>query len=137
MKEEKSCSPLKCPPLNCLWNDVIHMTAVSPYELKANLAQARLEYPPQAWFKIPVSKIEGDKSIAFIYRRDIGLIPQFKQYEPFDPSRMEIYRAVPPETIEYYKQKKAEGVTPLNFHLVPHILYKGEIDTADCEVVVV
>lgn len=125
----------KVPPLNCLWNDVIHITAVSPYELKANLAQADIEYPSQAWFKIPASKIEGDKSIAFVYRRDIGLIPKFKQYEPFELSRMEVYRAVPPETIEYYKQKKAEGVDPLMFHLVPHILYKGEIDISDCEVV--
>lgn len=125
------------PPLNCFWNDVIHLTAVSPYELKANLAQAELEYPPQAWFKIPTSKIEGDKSIAFVYRRDIGLKPEFKQYEKFDPARMDVYRTVPPETIEQYKRKKAEGLTPLMFSLVAHILYKGEIDVADCEVVVV
>ncbi len=125
------------PPLNCLWNDVVHLTAVSPDELKANLAQAEIEYPPQAWFKIPISKIEGDKSIAFVYRRDIGLKPEFKQYEKFDPLRMDVYRTVPPETIEQYKRKKAEGLIPLNFHLVPHVLYKGEIDIADCEIVTV
>lgn len=125
------------PPLNCLWNDVIHMTAVSPLELKMNLALAGIEYEPQSWFKIPVSKIEGDKSIAFIYRRDIGLKPEFKQYEKFDPLRMDVYRTVPPETIEQYKRKKAEGLIPLNFHLVPHVLYKGEIDIADCEIVTV
>lgn len=125
------------PPLNCLWNDVVHMTAVSPSELKANLAQADFEYPPQSWFKIPVSKIVGDKSIVFVYRRDIGLMPKFKQYEQFDSARMEVYRTVLPETIEYYKQKKAEGVTPLNFHLVPHVLYKGEIDTNGLEIITV
>ena len=50
---------------------------------------------------------------------------------------MEVYRMVPQETIEYYKQKKAEGLRPLLFHLVPHILYKGSIDTKGLEIVTV
>jgi len=115
------------PPLECLWNDVLHFTAVLPQILKANLAKAGIELSSKEWFEIPTSFIEGDKSIAFTYRRDVDLIPNFKEYETFDPARMDIYRTVPRETIEYYKQKKAENVRPLLFHLVPHILYKGSI----------
>ena len=62
-------------------------------------------------------------------------MPKFKEYEPFDPAQMDIYRSVPDATIEYYKQKKAEGVRPLLFHLVPHILYKGSIETKGLEIV--
>jgi hypothetical protein len=123
------------PPLHCLWNDVLHFTAIAPSTLKANLAKADIELPSVAWFKVPVSLIQGENSVAFTYRRDEDLIPKFKEYEPFDPARMEIYRSVPEETIEYYKQKKAEGVRPLLFHLVPHILYKGSIGTKELEVV--
>ena len=123
------------PPLQCLWNDVLHFTAVEPQILKSNLAKAGIELPSTTWFKVPVSLIQGDKSIAFTYRRDADVIPNFKEYEKFDPARMDIYRTVPKETIEYYKQKKAEDVRPLLFHLVPHILYKGFIDTAGLETV--
>jgi hypothetical protein len=99
------------------------------------LARAGIELDPVSWFKVPISIIEGSNSIAFTYRRDESLIPNFRQYEHFDPQRMSIYRRVPPETIEYYKQKKSEGERPLLFHLVPHILYTGKIDTAGLEIV--
>ena len=125
------------PPLKCLWNDVLHFTAVSPEELKANLSKADIHHPPTSFFKIPIFLIEGENSIAFTYRRDKSLIPIFKEYEKFDPNRMGVYRNVPEETIEYYKQKKSEGVRPLLYHLVPHILYKGDIETKDLEIVIV
>ena len=120
------------PPLHCLW---LHFTAIAPSTLKANLAKADTELPSVAWFKVPVSLIQGENSIAFTYRRDEDVVPNFKEYEPFDSTRMETYRIVPEDTIEYYKQKKAEGVRPLLFHLVPHILYKGSIETKGLEVV--
>jgi len=123
------------PPLHCLWNDVLHFTAVAPSTLKANLAKADIELPAVAWFKVPVSVIQGENSIAFIYRHDEDVVPNFKEYEPFDPARMDAYRIVPEGTIEYYKQKNAEGIRPLLFHLVPHILYKGSLDTKDLEII--
>lgn len=125
------------PPLHCLWNDVLHFTAVAPDDLKNNLAKAGLQYAPVPWFKVPVGMIQGDKSIAFTYRRDQNVVPDFKEYETFDSKRMEIYRTVPMETIEYYRQKKAEQTRPLLFHLVPHVLYKGNIDTSDLEIITV
>jgi hypothetical protein len=125
------------PLLDCLWNDVLHFTAVSPEELNVNLAKADFYYDPTSYYKIPVSMIEGDKSIAFTFRRDNGVITNFKEYESFDPKRMEVYRTIPPETIEYYKKKKAEGTQPLLFHLVPHVLYKGIIDTTGLEIITI
>lgn len=126
---------VEIPPLQCLWNDVLHFTAVAPKNLKENLAKAEIELSSVPWFKIPVSLIEGEKSIAFTYRRDISTIPNFKEYEPFDPKRMEIYRTVPKETIKYYEEKKRQNQRPLLFHLVPHILFKGQIETKGLEIV--
>lgn len=108
---------------------------MAPSDLKENLAKANIELESVAWFKVPAKNIEGEKSIAFTYHRDRNIIPDFKEYERFNISRMDVYRTVPKETIEYYKQKKAENMRPLLFHLVPHILYKGTIDTLGLEVV--
>ena len=125
----------RVPPLECLWNDVLHLTALPPHILKKNLLKTGIEIEPRSWFKIPVSLIKGENSIAFTYRRDKGLLPEFKEYEVFDPARMEVYRTVPEETILYYKQKKAAGERPLFFHLVPHVLYRGTVNTKDLEIV--
>lgn len=124
------------PPLHCLWNDVLHMTAVAPDEVRANLALADFSYPPRAWFKIPIERVLGENSIAFTYRRDKDVHPSFKDYEPFSAERMEVYRTVPSETIEYYKEMKALGKHPLLFHFVPHILYKGTIDIEGLEIII-
>ena len=51
------------PPLHCLWNDVLHFTAVAPQELVANLAKADIHYDPLPWFKIPVEMIEGARAL--------------------------------------------------------------------------
>jgi|SRR3989344_5190906 len=123
------------PPLGCLWNDVLHFTAVSPEELRMNLVKADLHYDDMQYFKVPVDMIVGENSTAFTYQIDQGFASNFKIYEKFDPNRMEVYKTVPPETIEYYKENKSKGTRPLLFHLVPHILYKGTIDTKDLEVI--
>jgi hypothetical protein len=126
------------PTLNCLWNDVLHFTAVSPQELKENLAKAGIHYDFDIkWFKIPISMIQGENSIAFTYRRDVSVEPNFKDYEQFDPSRMDFYKTVPAETIEYYREMNAQNKRPLLFHRVPHILYKGSVETKGLEIVAI
>ena len=125
------------PTLHCLWNDVIHLTAVPPEKLREKLALAGIVRPPTSWFKIPVSKIVGDDSTAFIYRLDKNLDPQLKDYESFNPERMNIYATVPKETLEYYKEMNEQGKNPLLFNFIPHILYKGTIETKDLEKITV
>lgn len=125
---------IEIPPLKCLWNDVIHLTAVHPDVLKTNLTKIGMEYS-MSFFEIPVGMVFGPNSIAFTYRRDIDLMPKFRDYEPFNPDRMDIYSTVPEETIKYYFDMKEKGQRPLLYHMVPHILYKGNIETKDLNII--
>jgi hypothetical protein len=122
------------PPLKCLWNDVLHFTAVSPEVLKTALKEAGIYYK-MSFFKVPISIIEGENSIAFTQREDANSAKIINDYEIFDPKRIEIYRTIPLKTIEYYKQKKADGLLPLLYHLVPHVLYRGIIETEGLEII--
>jgi hypothetical protein len=128
------------PILNCLWNDVLHFTAVSPHKLLNNLRKGGLKDTTivwNKWFKIPIELIDKDKTIVCLYRRDINVIPDARDFSTFDPTKMEEYRNVPPETIEYYKEQFGLGRRPLTFHRVPHILYKGTIETKGLEIITI
>nr|MBP9719177.1 hypothetical protein [Candidatus Levybacteria bacterium] len=87
------------------------------------------------WYKIPISLLDLKNTTVCLYRRDIGPIPFAKDFSDFDPEKMDTYKTVPPETIEYYKEQFSADKRPLMFHLVPHILYKGTIDIAGLEII--
>lgn len=126
------------PTLQCLWNDVLHFTAVSPQELFNNLTKGGMtskEMVWSKWFKIPIDLLEKEKTTVCLYRRDISYMPDARNFSEFDSKKMSEYRRVPLETIEYYKEQFMQGKRPLMFHLVPHILYRGTIETKDLEIV--
>lgn len=126
------------PTLSCLWNDVLHFTAVPPQELFNNLNKAGLnaqEIAWRKWFKVPIDLLDSKNTTVCLYRRDISIVADARDFSSFDPEKMEQYRTVPIETIEYYRDQSALGKRPLLFHRVPHILYKGTINTQDLEIV--
>lgn len=125
-------------PLDCMWNDVLHFTAVHPQTLFTNIEEAGFnarELVWKRWFKIPLTFFNAENTIVCFYRRDIRIVPDARDFHPFDPKRIGEYAAVPAETTEYYKEQFTLGKRPLFFHHVPHILFKGTIETAGLEIV--
>ena len=124
------------PLLDCLWNDVLHLTAVEPQDIKANLKKAGVEMTRSLkYFKIPIEKVVGKNTVALLYRQNNSNDPYKRDYELFDPNKMEIYSTVPEATIEYYRECVAKDERPLTHNLVSHVLYKGTIDTTGIEIV--
>ncbi len=124
----------RVPILDCLWNDVLHTTAIEPSIVKDVLIKVGLIPPNKQWFKIPISRLDQNLLVTYWYRNWSAGDDQ-AEYERFDASHMNSYRIIPDATIEYYKSMKSEGKRPLLFHLVPHILYKGSISTDGLEVI--
>lgn len=126
------------PPLDCLWNDVLHFTAVPPQVLFNNLQEAGFsaeEIVWKRWFKVPIESLDPENITVCLYRRDISPIPKARDFHLYDPKKVAEYRTVPPETKEYYREQQGLGKQPLFFHRVPHILFKGTIDTWGIEVI--
>jgi len=122
----------KIPILNCVWNDVLHFTAVHPTVLYKNIAHAGFDADElvwKEWFEIPVDMLDEQNTVSCLYRRDVSVIPRARDFQRFDPNKMDLYATVPQETLDYYKKQKAKGERPLFFHRVPHILFKGIIET--------
>lgn len=127
----------KIPTLDCLWNDVLHFTAVSPNVLFRNITDAGFdaEIVWKRWYKIPISMLDPKNTTVCLYRRDISLVPDSRSFSDFDSLKLAEYSTVPSETLEYYREQFKLGKRPLFFHRVPHILYKGTVDTTGLDIV--
>lgn len=127
----------KIPTLNCLWNDVLHLTAVPPQDLMKALASAGFKgnKPWNGWYKIPASKLDPTKTTALEYDTKSETVAGGRHFLSFDPRKLSQYAQIPPETIAYYKQKISVREKPLMFHFIPHVLYKGTLDTTGLEII--
>ncbi|MEZ4114191.1 MAG: hypothetical protein R3B65_01950 [Candidatus Paceibacterota bacterium] len=57
------------------------------------------------------------------------------EFEDFDIKKFNEYSKIGEKTKEYFKEKIKNNEEPLIFHMIPHILYKGNIDTSNLEII--
>lgn len=111
---------------NCLWGDVIFLTAVHPTEFVKAYESTGHSLPRE------------DRA----YQFDSALLDQERlavlkmqgpsdQYESFDPSRYDEYTCIPEETLRYWKEMEE----PRLFAYIPHILYRGTLNTLTVSIV--
>jgi hypothetical protein len=127
----------KISRLDCLWNDVIHLTAVHPKILKEALMATGMKRDLEmACYQIDPRQLDPEKMIVFLYdsRPESGS-PLPTDYVEFNLADMEKYSIIPEFTKAYYKKVQDEGRNPLAFFGVPHILYKGSIDVTNLPIV--
>ena len=120
------------PFLNCLWNDVLHLTAVHPNDIKKALGSER-NYKA---FVIKPDALEVQKTVVYLYQHKNRALKMVKDnFSQYNPDEVGQYSELPKVTKEYYKEMSEKGELPLLFVHVPHILYKASIDTSDLEIV--
>ena len=134
-EDRKNILERKVPLLECLWNDVLHFTAVHPRDVAKAYAKAGLAYKDHESFQVPAELITGPKSVVFTYKSGTVTGADNKEFEIFDLEKLEMYQQVPERTIDYYKKSVAAGKSPLVYQFVPHVLHKGSIDTSTLKTV--
>lgn len=115
----------KIPFLNCLWNDVLHFTAVHPSRFYKELKKVGFPMKKFEWYKIDSKLLDSDKIVIYRYRYGKG---DERDFSRFDSKKLINFRKIPKKTIQYYKDRFKKKERPLLFHFVPHILYKGSLD---------
>ena len=120
------------PTLNCRWNDVIHLSAVHPSDVKKALTEAGREKPfALEYFEIDPHQLDPKNTIVYLYKNNHVLEKNVEDnYMEFNPDDIEKYSVIPNDTKEYYAEMLKEGKNPLLYHRIPHILYKGSIDVS-------
>ncbi len=123
------------PPLNCLWNDVIHCSPVHPNEVYSALKEAGFEPPAGQYFAIPATTLQPAQTTIFLSSARPNDRYAAENYLPFLLENLHLHQHLPEETKTYYATCKSEGRNPLIYVGVPHILHFGHILVNDCELI--
>lgn len=121
----------RLPFLNCLWNDVLHMSAVHPRDIKRALIEAgkKGDFVLEC-FEIDPHLLDSRSTIVFLAQNDTRTDKLLESnFAPYNPNDIAQYATLSQVTKDYYRSKYEQGENPLLFHKIPHILYKGELDT--------
>lgn len=118
--------------LDCLWNDVIFLTAVHPDDFRKAYASVGLErIRTFRFYEIDIGALDPEKLVVLTR---MGL-NRADEYERFNPERLADYARVPEATLDYWREQKARGKPPLLFMHIPHVLYQGAIDVSTARIV--
>jgi hypothetical protein len=120
------------PPLNCLWNDVVFLTAVHPSDFGRVFEQAGSSLRKGAFYQIDARTLDRNRLAMLLYE---GKDEETRVFRSFSFSDFPKYARIPDGTVEYYRAELAAGRRPLIFHKIPHILYKGSINVAEAPIV--
>jgi len=125
------------PILDCLWNDVLHFTAVHPKDVKEALIKAgsRKDFEMKC-YEIKPELLNPKNTIVYLYEKDyISNKMDIENFTTYNPDEIQKYSTIPKITTDYYKESYDKGEKPLVFHGVPHILYKGNLNVKNLEVI--
>jgi hypothetical protein len=120
----------RIPTLDCLWNDVLHFSAVHPREIKEALLQAgRNPYFTMKYYEVDPKLLEPEHTTIYLYPHDdTGNKMREENFTTYDPAEIAQFSSIAQATKDYYKEMIGKGERPLLYHRIPHILYKGTLD---------
>ncbi len=142
----KEVMELFIPTLEAAWNEVIHLTAINPAELKQALVEAGMTPREMKFYQVDPDLLDPAKTTIYIYQDSNNMDPE--NFTKFDPQDLEVHSTVQPRTKghykevvastkEFYKQALRMGKMPFMFVGIPHILHKGSIDISQFPTIVV
>ncbi len=129
----------RIPKLLCLWNDVLHFSAVHPKYIKHALIHAGGKKDLEMrYYQIDPYQLDPEKCVVYLYAHtSIKEKMNEENFASYDPGMISQYSIMPEETIAYYREMYEKGERPLLYHKIPHILYNGVLDVRQAIIITV
>lgn len=137
----RDIAALRIPPLgDCLWNDVLHFSPVHPSRLKAALSDAGHEMPEtwRSFYQVDARFLEPASTVIYQASKilwagqfDIGeeSLQIGRDCSPFVPESLEALTEVTNTARSHYASVPPGGGPFPLFLGIPHVFYKGTLDT--------
>jgi hypothetical protein len=124
------------PPLDCLWNDVLHLSPVHPRDIIAGLREAGLEPLRTGFFEIDPFDLDPGRTVVFLNRRaSIEGDVDASQWLPFEPAALADLSTFNEASRSYYRACAEGGTRPLLWGYLPHVFYRGSLDTRTLRII--
>ena len=124
-------------PLGCVWNDVLFLQPIDPRKIEAALVSLGHRLTGRNFYKIPLSLLEQEQTVLWLWEHDGAANCLPNRFSQCTAEGIARHKEIPQVTFEYYSQEYAEARNPLLYYRVPHILYKGILETTNLEIVTV
>jgi hypothetical protein len=126
---------MRVPLLDCLWNDVLHLSPVHPRELVEALTSVGLAPDRRRFLAIDAAELDPTLTVLFLNStgRECRFDPD--QWEWLDVSSLERHARLPEATREYYRACARDGTRPRLFAHIPHVLFRGSLDLSRLAVI--
>ncbi len=127
----------KVPTLNCLWNDVIHLSAVHPQKIANELKKyEKSGLQSSKFFQIDPNVLEIKNTVVFLNTQKLREDKFNSEYwVKYDPDDIDKYGEFTTRNAEYYKDSYELGRRPLLWAFLTHIMYKGTINTDGVKII--
>ena len=125
----------RVPPLDCLWNDVLHLSPIHPAKIVGALADAGLETRRHRCFEIDAEALDARRAVIFMNRRHGVARSDESQWHAFDPDMIPSLTRLPEQARRYYRDCAKGGERPRLYAYLPHVLFRGSIDVRALRVV--
>lgn len=123
------------PFLNCLWNDVLHFSAVNPYDIKKTFVELGHSFEAK-FYKIDITLLDKEKIAVYLFDdKDINAKLKISDFEMYNLENISKYSQFPESTKKYYKKELEESRWPLLFYGIPHILFKGSANIKNVPII--
>lgn len=117
-------------PLHCKWGDVVFLSPVHPRKIHQELIDAGFVGMPGSYFKIPLSNLENERLALIVSHH---LRPAEKSILTFDPSLIDPHFSDAMRS--YLREKKRADEQPFFHTHLQQVLYKGDIQTKDLDII--
>ncbi len=114
------------PILNCRWDEVIFLSPIAPITFAEVLTRLQYQVLPSRYFAFDPYKTDLARAVTLTYDTKGVAV-----YKPFDQYEILYHHKIPKGALRYYITMSKRGVVPFLHHLVPQVLYPGELSVAE------
>jgi hypothetical protein len=116
------------------WNDCINLMPVSPDLVKKELVKfGHNTNWPWIFYKIDSETLDNSKLVIMVPLESNNI--SRRQFIKFNKTNFDKYCHIGGVTRQRYQNAKDNNEQPNTFAGVPHVLYKGSIDTSNLEII--
>ncbi len=127
----------RIPILNCLWNDVLHLSPVHPKDIKNALLEIgyKAEFTINSYEITPEDLIKENTIVYLNLESENKDKMRTENFTSYNSDVINKYNLIPQSTKDYFKKIINAGGRPLIYHNVPHVFYKGLLDISKAKII--